>query len=127
MNAPIDEKISELFRMLYDRLRVILKIDRFESDFPSSIWIGKYLGSSVIIELLWGPPEFQVELFITVVASAKRYGLRNMIPIPGVREWMLANKPSQEGDNLKVEFDWIQKFISEAIRDKEEFKTIYRN
>jgi len=40
---------------------------------------------------------------------------------------MLANKPSQEGDNLKVEFDWIQKFISEAIRDKEEFKTIYRN
>ena len=49
-----------------------------------------------------------------------------MIAIPGIREWMENNKPIGNKNQLDQEFEWIQMFITNAIRDKEQFTTIYR-
>lgn len=126
MSTGKQSELIELMQILYDRLFPILKIEEFKIENRNSIFIGKITENAVIIEIIYGPPEFHTELFITVISTMIRYDLRMMINIAGVREWMLDNKPKIGGYNLKSEFDWIEKFITKGIRNKKEFINIYR-
>ena len=51
-------------------------------------------GSGGFVEILYGPPDFHVELFITSSKEKRRWELRDLMTIETVREWLVNLQPA---------------------------------
>jgi hypothetical protein len=70
-----------------------------------------------LIEFLCGPPEYHVEIFISVKAQGdylKRYDLAKLMSISHIKSWVVNNKPNMShGDKIKAEIEWHKQLIDE--------------
>lgn len=67
-----------------------------------------------IVELRCGPAEYHVELFVH--KSGKRLTLTELIVLPGVREWMTANRADVEGKlRVEAEVGYAFRLLNEAL------------
>ena len=67
------------------------------------------------VELRCGPAEYHVELFIHP-AEKKRLGLVELLAMPGIREWMRANRANLEGkQRVEAEVEYAFRLLDEIV------------
>ncbi|HVW94863.1 MAG TPA: hypothetical protein VHA56_02750 [Mucilaginibacter sp.] len=59
-----------------------------------------------IVEFIWGPPEFQIEMILYV--GSLKYAFKDLLKIPEIGRWVSSNRYKQ-GDkrNVKSEMLWF--------------------
>ena len=66
---------------------------------------------SGMVEFLYAPPEFHVEVFVSVNNGdgvLTRYDLAKLMTNDVVRNWVVGNRPDMShGDKAKAEVDWF--------------------
>lgn len=69
------------------------------------------------VEFLFGPPEYQAEVFITVKkkeGSQERYDLAKLMSLPHLKYWVARNRPFMgHGDRVRAEVEWYTDLIRE--------------
>lgn len=70
-----------------------------------------------IVEFLYGPPEFHVEIFISVNDGndvLTRYDLAKLMTNNDVKNWVIENRPDMShGNRVKAEVDWFILLLKE--------------
>jgi hypothetical protein len=69
------------------------------------------------IRMLYGPPEFHVELGLTNKSDGKRYSLGDLAQLSSVSNWLKAFTPNSNLSSVEAEIDWLCQFL-EAFGDK---------
>ncbi len=68
----------------------------------------------VTIELLYGPPEFHVELFLNYLEHRLRFA--DLFRDPNIKEWATNNQMKGE-KSIEAEVSWYSKFLADACTD----------
>ena len=80
-----------------------------------------------LVEFLCGPPEYHIEIFVSVKntdGNLERYDLIRLVSIPNLRSWMVYNKPDMShGDKIKSEMEWYISLLRE-LKNLSEFKCL---
>lgn len=79
-----------------------------------------------MVELLCGPAEYDVELF--VYFGMNRWTLNQLLALPGVREWLKENRADFEGKlRVEAEIEYVFRFIKDAVAQVPEMSWLLRN
>ena len=76
-------------------------------------------GSGGFVEILYGPPEFHVELFITSSKEKRRWELRDLMSIGTVRAWLVnySQRSIPQGKSpLECEVEWIFLILIDGLK-----------
>ena len=76
-------------------------------------------GSGGFVEILYGPPDFHVELFITSSKEKRRWELRDLMSIGTVRAWLVNYSQQsipQGKSHLEREVEWIFLILIDGLK-----------
>ena len=121
MNNKLNQQFRHLMQELFDSVRDVLCFESWSVDQKGSIIVGKLIGNNGHVKLLYGPPEYHVEIFLISSATGKEYDLAQMMSVKGVREWMEENRLSFGDYGLSSDFEWVKSFLINAVSNNEEF------
>jgi len=80
-----------------------------------------------MIEFLYGPPEFHVEIFVSVKNDddvLTRYDLAKLMTNDDVKSWVIENRPDMShGDRVKAEVDWFVLLLGK-LKTQPEFSSL---
>jgi len=80
-----------------------------------------------VVEFLYAPPEFHVEIFVSVNNSddvLTRYDLAKLMTNDDVRSWVIENRPDMShGDIVKAEVDWFV-LLLRKLKTQPEFSSL---
>ena len=109
----IKDKLTEEYLQAQQEIEAILLDMLFQRH--SFIEIGfayfiQYKKDDTIIEFIFGPPEFQIEMIIFI--SERKYAFRDLLQIPIISEWVNTNRYVQRNNrNVKDELLWFLKLM----------------
>ena len=79
------------------------------------------------VELSCGPAEYNVELFIHDKSKSKRLTLSDLLALPGVRDWLVENRPNYEGkQRIEGKVEYAFRLLNEAIGQVPEMNWLRR-
>jgi len=74
----------------------------------------KYKRGNSVVEFLFGPSDFDVEIIIST--SKGKFAFKDLLQIPSVAEWVNNNKYKQEnGRNVKNELLWALELLKFSL------------
>lgn len=78
------------------------------------LYIIQYKSLDTIVEFLFGPPEFQIEMIVYV--GNKKYAFRDLLQFSKVAEWVKSNRYVQRnGRSLKDEMLWFSELLKFSL------------
>lgn len=91
--------------------------------FVSSATIATRAGA---IELLFGPPEYHVELFVRDSATERRWRFADVVQLSGVRSWLEVNPFGGEpGDQVRNEVSYFFRLLHECLLVSPELRDVF--
>lgn len=104
------EAVESIFFMLS-----FVKHSFQEKDFTYYLEFKK---DTTIVELLFGPPEFQLEMIIYTTKG--EFELKDLFEIPVIRKWVNNNRYIQLNDrNIKDELVWFIELMKVSLAEVE--------
>jgi hypothetical protein len=69
------------------------------------------------IKLFYGPPEYHVEMTISMdyPSGRKIYELADLLREPGIGEWIRQHRPATQDDKLEAESIWFAELLALAV------------
>lgn len=70
----------------------------------------QYRKNGIVLEIIFGPPEFQVEILLCT--NTMKYAFKDLLQIPAISEWVIDNRYIQKYErNIKDEIQWFFKLV----------------
>jgi len=77
-------------------------------------YFAKYKKGDCIVEFLFGPAEYQVEMII--YTSNGKFAFKDLLQIPVINEWVNSNRYKQRnGRNVKDELFWFIELLKYSL------------
>jgi hypothetical protein len=73
----------------------------------------EYKSNTCIVEFLYGPPEWDIEMII--YTSKDKFEFKDLLQIPKITEWVTNNIYVQKKGNLKAEVLWFLKLLKFSL------------
>ena len=71
----------------------------------------EYSGESFDIELVCGPPDYEVQIFL--ITESKRYGLADLMQVKKIDKWVRKNKlVVGQNDRIEMEVRWYSLLLN---------------
>jgi hypothetical protein len=121
MNQTPDQiEFERLFKICHQHHLNTLKLS--SPSFVHDGYVSKATMSSPsgFVEILYGPPEYHAQIFITSLKEQKRWELKDLMSIKTVREWLMSysHRPIPEGKSaLEREIEWTFLILTDALKN----------
>lgn len=115
---------------MYARLANTLSVTDLSFDNSGYVSQARLSGFWGHINLLLGPPEYHVELFIVLSGDGGReckYDLAALMGMSEVKAWILASDNfASIVDQVEADVLWIEQILSQGLRKSPKFNLIYK-
>jgi hypothetical protein len=118
--AVKDKLTQDFLKALEEVERVLSLISFVKHSFQEKglAYFVEFKKHNTIVEFLFGPPEFQIEMII--YTSKGKFAFRDLLEIPVVRKWVDDNRYVQLNErNIKNELMWFVELMKVSLKEVE--------
>lgn len=110
----------------FARFSGLLKLNKPSFEDRGLLSIARMEGKKGVVEILFGPPEYHAEVFLSAINNSRRWGLSELYEIESVRHWLeeyIAN--TENLGAIEADVEWVFRLLVEGLSGCDGFSWIH--